>query len=106
MALTVFLALAGALVLALPSCRRWSLSSCAAASARARTVVMRAAEARLSRRRSRWALRRRVAVVGRRSPLLAGIAASLATRLGSEFVPKLDEGDDHGAAAAASPASA
>ena len=91
MAITVVLALSGAMLL--------SLSFVPAAVAlflRGRveereTRAMRWARARYAPLLG-WALRRRAAVAGGALALLA-LCALLATRLGSEFVPSLDEGD-------------
>ncbi len=91
MAITVVLALSGAMVLA--------LTFVPAAAALLLRGTIRERETWLMRQARRlyapaldWALRRRAWVVGMAVVLVAACAA-LAPRLGSEFVPSLDEGD-------------
>jgi cobalt-zinc-cadmium resistance protein CzcA len=91
MAITVVLALTGAMVLSLTY-----VPAAVALFLRGRVEEKETRLMRWSRRRYApmlaWALRRRALVMGGAAGLVA-LCGLLATRLGSEFIPSLDEGD-------------
>ncbi|MGB1562270.1 MAG: efflux RND transporter permease subunit [Sinimarinibacterium flocculans] len=91
MALTVVMALASAMLLSLTFVPAMVAVLFRAPMREKDVAVMRSAR-RLYEPALRWAVRARVAVVGGAALLLA-LGGTLATRLGSEFIPNLDEGD-------------
>jgi heavy metal efflux system protein len=91
MALTVVIALVSAMILSLTFVPAMVALLFRAPVAEKDVAVMRAARA-LYEPVLRWALRARVLVVGAAVVVLL-VGGGLATRLGSEFMPNLDEGD-------------
>ncbi|MBH1659570.1 CusA/CzcA family heavy metal efflux RND transporter [Stenotrophomonas maltophilia] len=91
MAITVVLALTGAMVLSLPFVPAAIASFLRGRVAEHDNRLMRWSRARYTPLLD-WALRRRVVVLAGAAVLVVGCGV-LATRLGSEFVPSLDEGD-------------
>ncbi len=91
MAITVVLALTGAMVLSLTFVPAAIASFLRGRVAEHDNRLMRWSRARYTPLLD-WALRRRVVVLAGAAVLVVGCGV-LATRLGSEFVPSLDEGD-------------